>query len=196
MKIGLTGGIGCGKSTVLRLCAERGALTVESDAIVRDLLARDPEVIATIRNAFGGEVLDREGKIDRSSLGGMVANDSDKLLRLESILHPIVRRVWTHKVAEQNALAIVEIPLLFEKDLQGLFDQTVCVASSPSVQMKRLRARGLSDSQIEWRQQRQLPLARKMELADVVLINNGTLEHLNEQLNLLFQRWGAASLSG
>lgn len=191
MKVGLTGGIGCGKSTVLRMCAERDALVVESDAIVRELLATDQEVIQSVRECFGDGVVDGEGKIDRARLGSMVANDSDKLSRLESILHPIVRRVWTWKVAEQDTLAVVEIPLLFEKNLQELFDLTVCVASSPQVQMKRLRARGLSDSQIQWRQQRQLPLPRKMELADVVLLNNGTLQHLNEQLDLLFDQWGA-----
>lgn len=191
MKVGLTGGIGCGKSTVLRLCEERGALVVESDAIVRELLASDRKVIAEVVESFGEEVLDGEGKIDRGRLGGIVAIDSDKLLRLESILHPIVRRVWTQKVAEQDSLAVVEIPLLFEKNLQELFDQTVCVASSPKVQMERLRARGLSDSQIQWRQQRQMPLLRKMEMADVVLMNNGTLQHLNEQLDILFEQWGA-----
>lgn len=187
MNIGLTGGIGCGKSTVLKFFADCGAKTVETDALVRDLLAQDKDLIEEIRKAFGDTVIDGEGRVDRGALARKVFGNPEVLELLESLVHPRVRQLWTRKLRENHPVLVVEIPLLFEKDLHGHFPLTICVSSDPSVQQKRLRAKGLSDSQIQYRQERQLGVAEKMRRADIILFNNGSLEHLREQVERIMQ---------
>jgi dephospho-CoA kinase len=188
MNVGLTGGIGCGKSTALSYFAEAGAVTLETDAVVRDLLARDGELIGLVRDAFGKEVLDAEGRVDRAALGRKVFQNSEALSLLESFVHPRVRKHWMRQLRENHPVLIVEIPLLFEKDLNGHFSSTICVSSYPEVQNKRLKARGMSDSQIQYRKQRQLALEEKMRRADTILFNNGSLEHLREQVEWVMER--------
>ncbi len=188
MNIGLTGGIGCGKSTALAYFAEAGATTIETDAVVRDLLSRDEELIGLIKEAFGSRVIDPEGRVDRAALGRKVFNNSEALALLESFVHPRVRQHWTRQLRENHPVLIVEIPLLFEKDLNGHFSSTICVSSYPDVQNQRLKARGMSDSQIQYRKQRQLGLNEKMRRADIILFNNGSLEHLREQVDWIMKR--------
>jgi dephospho-CoA kinase len=188
MNIGLTGGIGCGKSTALAYFAEAGATTIETDAVVRDLLSRDEELIGLIKEAFGSRVIDSEGRVDRAALGRKVFNNSEALALLESFVHPRVRQHWTRQLRENHPVLIVEIPLLFEKDLNGHFSSTICVSSYPEVQNQRLKARGMSDSQIQYRKQRQLGLNEKMRRADIILFNNGSLEHLREQVDWIMKR--------
>jgi dephospho-CoA kinase len=188
MNIGLTGGIGCGKSTALAYFAEAGATTIETDAVVRDLLSRDEELIGLIKEAFGSRVIDSEGRVDRAALGRKVFNNSEALALLESFVHPRVRQHWTRQLRENHPVLIVEIPLLFEKDLNGHFSSTICVSSYPDVQNQRLKARGMSDSQIQYRKQRQLGLNEKMRRADIILFNNGSLEHLREQVDWIMKR--------
>jgi len=188
MTIGLTGGIGCGKSTVLGLFRELGAETVETDAIVRDLLARDKDLTGRVAKAFGEGVLDGEGRVDRKRLAATVFANSEALALLERLLHPLVRARWMERVEQAQGLPIVEIPLLFEKDLQVHFTKTICVSSFPEVQMERLQARGMSYSDIQSRKERQLGLDEKMRRADIVLHNNGTLDHLKEQVEWVMKR--------
>ena len=188
MNVGLTGGIGCGKSTALEFFRQAGATVVETDAVVRQLLATDTELIGAIRDAFGKEVIDAEGKVDRGRLAGKVFNNSEALARLEALVHPRVREHWTRQLRENHPVLIVEIPLLFEKDLQGNFSLTICVSSHPDVQVQRLKTRGMSESQIEQRKQRQLGLEEKMQRADIVLHNNGSPEHLREQVERVMER--------
>jgi dephospho-CoA kinase len=188
MNIGLTGGIGCGKSTALKFFADAGAVTVETDAIVRRLLADDEALISRIRTAFGDAVIDAEGRVDREQLGRRVFNNSEALALLESFVHPRVRSHWTRLLREGHPVLVVEIPLLFEKDLQDHFSRTICVSSYPEVQLQRLKARGMTESQIQYRKQRQLPLEEKSRRADVILFNNGTIRHLREQIDWIMRR--------
>lgn len=190
MKIGLTGGIGCGKSTVLSAFAQAGIATIETDAIVRRLLAEDTGLIAAVRAEFGVAVFNAEGMIDRALLARTVFSDSRALARLESLVHPCVREIWMRALRENAAGVVVEIPLLFEKDLQSYFDVTVCVGSSRSVQISRLLTRGMTLAQIELRIGRQWPLAEKMRRADIQLHNNGSVEHLRKQVHLVLQTLG------
>lgn len=193
MNIGLTGGIGCGKSTALRFFADAGARVVEADAVVRQLLEADAGVAAAIRDGFGNKVFTDAGKIDRAALGRSVFHDSDALAKLESILHPRVREVWMRELHLKYPLLVVEIPLLFEKGLQVHFDKTVCLACNPATQRERLLGRGMSESQFQLRKQRQLSMDEKMRLADTVLINEGSLDHLRAQVLHLVQRWRSAA---
>lgn len=189
MKVAITGGMGCGKTTVLHLFETLGAKTLDSDVVVRQLLEEDAEVCRLLGERFGEGVLDRSGKIDRAALAATVFPDSEKIACLESILHPRVREIWICFQNGNDTLTVVEVPLLFETGMQGDFDAVVCLTSSNSAQMRRLRARGLSDEQIKWRLQRQWPLVRKMRNSDIVLFNYGTTGHLCDQIKLLVERW-------
>ena len=189
MNIGLTGGIGCGKSTALEFFRTEGAEVVETDAVVRRLLAEDTGLVEAIAQAFGAGVLDAEGKVDRAALAHRVFNNSEALRLLESLVHPRVRDHWMRQLRENHPILIVEIPLLFEKELQGHFSTTICVSSLPEVRMERLKTRGMTESQIFNREKRQLSLDEKMRRADIVLHNNGTREHLQEQVNRVMRQF-------
>ena len=188
MNIGLTGGIGCGKSTALEFFRRAGAVVIETDAVVRELLSSDSTLIARVREAFGADVIDRQGKVDRPRLAARVFDNPEALALLESLVHPRVRDYWTRALSENHPVLVVEIPLLFEKDLQDHFSSTICVSSYPEVQAQRLKAKGMSESQIQYRKQRQLSLEEKMLKADITLHNNGSLGHLEEQVNRVMQR--------
>ncbi len=184
MKIGLTGGIGCGKSTVSNLFRERGFSTIDADAIVHDLLARDEGTIAAVVALLGDSVLLPAGGIDRAAVGQLVFGDAEKLAALEAILHPRVRAAW-EGAAESGGDWVVEIPLLFEKKLQKNVDLTICVFSDPQTQVERLEQRGMNRTQALARMNRQMPVSEKAELSDLVLLNDGSLEFLTEQVDQL-----------
>lgn len=188
MRIGLTGGIGCGKSTVARMMAERGLRTIDSDAIVRDLLTNDGEVITAVRSRFGDAAVGEDG-VDRRHLAGVVFRDTEALSWLEQLLHPRVRTVWTAYVdADPDRSAVVEIPLLFEKNLENSFNITVAVASGRDQQHSRLRDKGISEEDASARIARQMPLEQKIARADYVILNTGSLSFLSDQVELLLDR--------
>lgn len=184
MKIGLTGGIGCGKSSVSKLFRDRGFSTIDTDAIVHDLLAKDEETIAAVVGLFGDSVLLESGGIDRAAVGQQVFGDSELLGRLEAILHPRVRDAW-EKAAESGGDWLIEIPLLFEKKLQKNVDLTICVFSDSQTQVERLEKRGMIRTQALARMNRQMPVSEKAELADFVLLNDGSHKFLTEQVDRL-----------
>lgn len=183
MHLGLTGGMGCGKSTAARLFEELGVARLDTDVVVRDLLAQDAEVQAALRARWGARVFDASGMIRRGAIGSIVFADSDELAWLEGLLHPRVRRCWQAWLAERgDRLSLVEIPLLLEKSLEKHFDLVVCVTCSEVVQRARLRARDLPETEISARLQRQMPLAEKVDRSDVVLSNSGTPAFLKQQI--------------
>lgn len=185
-RLGLTGGMGCGKTTVLKMFAEAGFATLETDRIARDLLSTDPEVIAALRGRWGGRIFDEAGKVDRHALAAIVFIDQAELAWLEGCLHPKVRERWlgTLAAAPQNHWA-VEIPLLLEKNLEKYFDFVVCVSVERQAQQARLRARGLSEKDQRARLARQWPLSRKAAAADVVVDNSGSLAFTRSQVSRL-----------
>jgi len=185
MILGLTGGMGGGKSTAARFFEEAGFLRMDSDLIVRELLSTDTEVIAEVAGRFP-DVLDVEGKIQRPILADHVfANDSDRLW-LEELLHPKVYEQWRSAFAKApEDRWIVEVPLLFEKGLENWFDYIVCVSTSSANQVARLIERGIPQSLAGQRISKQLPLVQKLEKADFVLSNDGTVEALRLQVNHL-----------
>lgn len=182
MVLGLTGGIGCGKSTVGRMLEERGMRRIDTDAIVHQLLSSDAKVIAEVGEAFGEEVVDGKKGVNRKALGEVVFAQPEGLRRLEAILHPRVGQIWQGRVAsDPSQLWVVEIPLLFEKKLQNKFDFTACVFCNQETQVRRLEQKGVSRSQALARMGRQLPLDVKAEKADFVLTNDGSLLFLEGQ---------------
>lgn len=191
INIGLTGGMGCGKSTALELFREAGIEVIETDALVREMLSTDRALQKEIVEAFGSAVLGAEGKVDRAALGRTVFCNSRNLRVLERLVHPRVRDKWMGQLRENHSVLVIEIPLLFENSLEKFFTQTVCVSSTPEIQQDRLLRRGLDESQIKQRLDRQLPLEEKMRRADILLHNNGSLEHLRDQVFLIIKTLGS-----
>lgn len=189
MKLGLTGGIGCGKSTVVGFFQEAGWYTIESDALVRELLAKDAEVQSRLRERWGGAVFGEAGLVDRKAVAARVFSDPEELKWLEKLLHPLVRERWETAVAgDPEGLWLVEIPLLFEKRLETRFDLTVCVASPPDVVETRMVARDYTREEIAQRRERQMPLEEKIERADHLISNAGSLEFLKRQTTRLIEQ--------
>jgi dephospho-CoA kinase len=186
MKVGLTGGIGCGKSTVVAFFREAGWRTVESDQVVRELLDHDAGIQGALRQRWGAEIFLTDGTTDRAKIAGQVFQNEAELRWLEALLHPRVREVWQGAIeAEPGADWLIEIPLLFEKSLETVFDFTVCISSPPAVVESRMAARGYTAEEVDRRRQRQMPLEEKMRRADFVITNAGSLEFLEQQTGRL-----------
>lgn len=183
MTIGLTGGMGCGKSTVAALFVQEGFRGVDSDRIVREQLLVDADVLRLLTGRWGDGVLDAQGRVSRPRLAEIIFADDAERLWLESVLHPRVKAVWEAALAsDPGADWVVEVPLLFEKGLEKGFDFTVCVAASSDVQLSRLTERGIPRPLAEQRISKQLPLAQKQDFADVVVFNDGSPAFLQEQV--------------
>ncbi|MBI2812875.1 MAG: dephospho-CoA kinase [Opitutae bacterium] len=189
MMVGLTGGMGCGKSTAAARFAERGFRRLDADQVVRDELLPSREVTEAIRAKLGDAMLAADGSVRRHRVAEAVFKDPAALAWLEELLHPRLLARWREVIAASPGAAfIVEVPLLFEKGLENWFDFTVCVTTDSQSQLRRLELRGLPREQARERIARQLPLARKCELADHVLLNDGTSEFLREQVDALADR--------
>jgi len=188
MKVGLSGGIGCGKSTVLGFFREAGWRTVDSDAVVRELLATDAEVQAQLRSRWG-EAVFADGAVDRGAVAKRVFGHEGDLKWLEELLHPLVRESWLASIDQAPDVNwLVEIPLLFEKRLETRFDLTVCVSSPPDVVAERMVVRAYTEAQIEQRRKQQMPLEEKIERADYLISNAGSLEFLKQQTTRLIEQ--------
>ena len=184
--IGLTGGMGCGKSTAGRMLERRGFRRIDTDEVVRRLLDGDPETAEALREYFGEGIFRPQGGVDRAALAKRVFASQTALGALESILHPRVRTIWEDALRkEPDACWCVEIPLLFEKKLEKHFDFTLCLSASEAVCLARLAAKGFTKDDAHARMARQLPLDEKIRRADYVLSNNGSLEFLETQTGLL-----------
>lgn len=189
MKVGLTGGIGCGKSTVARIFRDAGWRTLDSDKIVAELLSADESVQAALREHWGEAVFSDDGQVDRRAIAARVFKEEDELFWLEQLLHPRVRKVWQSALEDEpEANWLVEIPLIFEKRLETAFDFTVCVASPSDVVENRMTARGYTGEEVERRRMRQMPLEEKIRRSDYVITNAGSIEFLEEQTLRLIER--------
>jgi len=192
MVIGLTGGIGCGKSAASACFARRGFLVVDADALAREVLG-SPACVDQMVGRWGRACLDREGAPDRSWIAAKVFADPTERAFLEGLTHPEVARRRALAVADRSRSHVVEIPLLFEKNLAGEFDVVVCVSSSEPVRLRRLEQRGLSPAAAKARMNSQAPLDEKVRKSDHVLYNDGDLDFLDAQVGALVARLQAAS---
>ena len=196
MILGITGGIGCGKSTAARHFEKQGFRRLDMDELVREKALTSPEVVSALRGRFGSGVVDSDGNVDRRALGGFVFKDDVDRIWLEQLTHPIVFSLTRSALAEnRSADWAVEVPLLFEQSLENWFDFTLCVACAASQQLVRLEQRGMNRALAGQRISKQLPLARKIELADFVLWNDGSVEFLQEQVDRLVDSLRSAPLS-
>ena len=184
--VGITGGIGSGKSTAAALLERRGFRRLDSDALVRQQVLTSAPVVAALRERFGEDVVNSDSVVNRTQLAARVFAVESELRWLEELTHPKVFELWRAAFrASPDVDWVVEVPLLFEKCLEIWFDFTVCVASAPAQQLARLEQRGLSRALAEQRISKQLPLAQKIERADFVLWNDGSPEFLLEQVSRL-----------
>ncbi len=175
--------MGSGKSTVAGIFVEHGYRRLDSDQLVREEVLPDPEVIAAVEARFGRAVVLPEGGLDRSAVAGIVFNDDEARLWLEELVHPRLFALWRTRFSrESEASWVVEVPLLFEKGLENWFDFTICVATSYEQQLARLEERGIPRALAGQRISKQLPLAQKLEHADYVLLNDGSVDFLHEQI--------------
>jgi dephospho-CoA kinase len=186
MLIGLTGGIGCGKSSAARIFGELGFAVQDVDRIVREVVLPNPEVIAAAAGRWGRGVLDEAGMLARPKVAEIVFANEIERRWLESVVHPRVSAVWRGAVAaDPQRNWVVEVPLLFEAGLEKGFDFVVTVGASEGVQVARLIARGLSQAQAMQRIASQLPLAQKIKSAHAVIWNDGSTSFLSAQVSSL-----------
>ena len=181
--IGLTGNIATGKSAIMRLAAERGALTIDADRVVHELLATDAAIQGEVVAAFGPGVRRADGGIDRAALGRIVFGDAERLGQLEAILHPAVRLEIARRVQASDApVIVIEAIKLLEGPLAALCDQVWVTACARETQMARLRVcRGLAAADAAARIDAQGPQADKIARADVVIYTDGLLRETEEQ---------------
>lgn len=192
MILGLTGGMGGGKSTAARFFEDAGFRRIDSDHIVREELLVDLSVIAQIQSRFP-DTVDAQNHINRASLARRIFADDAEREWLEGVLHPLVFSRWRVLLATApDANWVIEVPLLFEQRLENWFDFIACVSTSSANQLARLIERGIPQSLAEQRISKQLPLAQKLEKADFVLSNDGTLDALRLQVNHLATRLSAS----
>jgi dephospho-CoA kinase len=178
--------MGCGKSTVGEMLEKKGMRRLDADAVVKELLANDEPLKQDIVAQWGQSVLQKDGSIDRAALATIVFADPQQLETLEGLLHPRVATVRDQRIAEHpEADWVVEIPLLFEKNLETQFDSVIAVYVGEDERVQRLLRKGFSLDTIQRRSQRQWSVSRKAELADYVLLNQGSLGFLEEQVSLL-----------
>lgn len=185
--IGLTGGIATGKSTVARIFRELGVPVVDADQVAREVVAKGGPAYPAVLQAFGSEILLPSGEIDRKKLGQKVFAKPNELRKLENLVHPLVQKhvaEFRKKYQDQGqAVAIYDVPLLFEKSLQDQFDKVIVVSSSEASQKSRMKKRDqLSDAEVESRLKSQRPLAEKIAKADFVISNEGSEDDLRKSV--------------
>ncbi|MCZ2824894.1 MULTISPECIES: dephospho-CoA kinase [unclassified Modestobacter] len=184
LKIGLTGGIGSGKSTVAALLAERGAVVVDADRLAREVVAPGTPGLAAIAEEFGSDVLAEDGALDRAALAAVVFADPAARARLDAIVHPRVRARAAElaAAAPSGSVVVQDVPLLVETGQAGSFDLVLVVETDPETRVARLLDRGLSAADARARIASQATDEQRRAVADVVLHNDGGRAALAEQV--------------
>lgn len=198
LRVGLTGGIGSGKSTVARLLAARGARVVDADAIAREVVEPGSPALAAIVAAFGTTVLTADGALDRAALAGRVFTDPGARGVLEAITLPCIAQAAAQRMeaAGPGGVAVYDVPLLVEQGMVDLFDCVVVVEAPFALRIAHLEERGLSREEAESRMASQADDEERRRIADVLLLNNGTREDLADGVDWLWEHRLAAAAAG
>ena len=185
IRVGLTGGIGSGKSTVARLLAEHGALVIDADQIAREVVEPGQPALTEIAERFGPDVITTDGSLDRAALAAIVFADAVALADLNAITHPriAVRTAQLIAAAPDDAVVVYDMPLLVENDLAEGWDHVIVVEADREVRVRRLIERGLDEADIEARMSRQASDEQRRAVADVVIDNSGDLDSLRAQVD-------------
>ncbi len=196
--LGLTGGVGMGKSAADALLRQRGVPVIDTDLLARELVEPGQPALGEITHRFGRDLLGPDGRLRRGELARRVFADPEARRHLEGILHPRIRRLWQAQVqswrTEHRPLAVVVIPLLFETGAEQEFDKTVCVACSAATQHQRLLARGWPPEQLRQRIAAQWPVEKKLAQADFVIWTEAGLEVHAAQLERILDSLGCQAV--
>jgi len=190
LRIGLTGGIGSGKSTAAARFAELGALVIDADAIAREVVEPGTPGLSAVVSRFGSEILSPDGSLDRPALARLVFADAEALAALNAIVHPLVaeRRAELMAVAGPDAVVVSDVPLLVENGMAGDFDAVVVVEAPLDQRLARLAARGLAAEEARARMARQASDEQRRAVATVLLDNSGSQPELARQVDAAWQR--------
>jgi dephospho-CoA kinase len=191
LSVGLTGGIGAGKSEVSRLLDGYGAVIVDADRIAREVVEPGTEGLAAVVAEFGREVLAPDGSLDRARLGSIVFGDRERLKALNAIVHPLVgaRSAELQQAAGDDAVVVHDVPLLAENGLAPLYDVVVVVDASAGTRLDRLvRLRGMAEEEARGRMAAQATREQRLAVADIVIDNDGPLEKLEPQVAEVWRR--------
>ena len=189
MRVGLTGGVASGKSTVARLLVEHGAVLIDADVLAREVVARGTPGLARVVEEFGPELLTPQGDLDRAAMGALVFGDADARRRLEAIVHPLVyeRIAELEGQAPEGAVVVHDIPLLVENDRAGDFDAVIVVDAPPEHQLERMVGdRGWSEDDARARMAAQASREQRRAVATYVVDNDGTHEDLRRAVAEVF----------
>ncbi|KAB8189959.1 dephospho-CoA kinase [Nonomuraea phyllanthi] len=190
LKIGLTGGIGSGKSEVARRLAAKGAVVIDADRIAREVVEPGTPGLARVVAAFGDGVLRPDGSLDRERLGSIVFADSERLAALNAIVHPLVgeRVAELQSQAADDAISVYDVPLLAENNLAPLYDVVIVVDAADEVRLRRLAEhRGMPEADAKARIAAQASREERLAVADVVIPNEGTLEELDARVDEVWE---------
>ena len=189
LRVGLTGGIGAGKSEVSRRLESYGAVVIDADQLAREVVAPGTPGLGQVVAAFGEGVLGADGSVDRERLGELVFTDASLRAKLNAIIHPLVgaRMRELEEAAGESAIVVHDIPLLAENHLAGDFDEVVVVDAAPRVQAERLaRERGMTAEQAKARMRAQASRTERLAIATIVVDNSGSLAELDREVGDLW----------
>jgi dephospho-CoA kinase len=193
LRVGLSGGIGSGKSTVARALARRGAIVIDADAIAREVVEPGQPGLAAVVERFGPEVLDADGRLDRPKLAALVFDDATARADLNAIVHPRVAVETARRMAAapSDAIVVIDVPLLVEAARSG-YDVVVIVEAPEAVRLERLITRGMSPDDARRRMAAQASDADRRKVADVILDNAGSEDDLERQIDALWAQLTAS----
>ncbi|MFB9719610.1 dephospho-CoA kinase [Planobispora longispora] len=186
LKVGLTGGIGSGKSEVSRRLSAKGAMVIDADKIAREVVEPGTEGLARVVAVFGAGVLREDGALDREKLGSIVFADSEKLASLNAIVHPLVgaRVAELQGRAGEGTVVVYDVPLLAENKLAPMYDVVIVVDASDEVRLARLaEMRGMREQDARARIAAQATREDRLAVADIVIVNEGSLEELDARVD-------------
>lgn len=185
LKVGLTGGIGAGKSEVSRMLAGYGAVLIDADRIAREVVEPGTPGLDAVVGEFGTGILTPEGTLDRPKLGSVVFSDGERLAALNAIVHPLVgaRSAELERAAGPDSVVVHDVPLLTENGLAPLYDLVIVVDAAPETQLDRLvRLRGMTEQEARARMAAQATREQRRAVADLVIDNDGPIEALEPQV--------------
>lgn len=191
MRIGLTGGIGSGKSTVANMLADHGAVIIDADAIARELVEPGEPALAELVTEFGPRILREDGTLNRGELAALAFSDARGTERLNAIMHPLIRAESERRIATagDEAIVVYDMPLLLETGQQEVVDLVVVVDVPEEMQVERaVGQRGLDEADVRRRMQVQVTRSDRLAAADIVIDNSGDLSRTQQEVDRLWQR--------
>jgi dephospho-CoA kinase len=188
LRVGLTGGIGAGKSAVARLLSVRGAVIIDADVLSREVVEPGTDGLARVAAEFGESVLTADGSLDRAALGRLVFSDPDARARLNAIVHPLVaaRTAELMAAAPPDSVVVHDVPLLTENGLAPNYDLVLVVEAPLRARLERLADRGLAESEARSRISAQATDEQRRAIADEVIVNDGDLAQLGQRVDALW----------